>query len=258
MHNFIRSQCKVMRTGAMRTGPMSIRPISSGTIGLQALLMILSLLLLSPTAHAYTTCDGKIIPPGKVCCQGGVYCEPGYTCGSGNDCIPNSSPRACGGGKFCEKGYVCAPEGGCLPTKSPRYCGERKFCKSGQACIDNGTNCISVTSDRYCGEGKYCDPGYICTANNKCTLPSVPGSSNGSGANDARPGDVDPKNCIGIGGGDNAKYTIRNNCTYGVRFKLRTMDFSPRVTSDDSYYLGAGDDMITYSYFSYRPDVLGK
>ena len=51
-------------------------------------------------------------------------------------------------------------------------------------------------------------------------------------------------------------YEVKNTCTFSVTVTLRTMDFSPKTTTDDSYTISDMDDISVVSYHDYQPEVV--
>lgn len=192
------------------------------------------------------TCTGtnKCAPLGADCCTRfgrDTHCKPGNTCHRTGGC--------------CRDGQIHTATG-CLDRSSERVCTDGSYCNAGSACI-GGNKCLATTSARYCGNRQYCQEGYECAGAGKCrpiasaspTSPSPGGSDGNSGVKDAR-------HCIDVELKGATMYAIKNTCTFGVNIKLRTMDFSPKTTSDDSYYLGAGSDTLAISYHDYEPEVV--
>ena len=217
-------------------------------IFIAGLLSLFASILLAGPVEAYCATghqcpSGTCAPAGADCC--GRYGRDTY-CSPGNKCHRN--------GGCCADGSVHT-ESGCLDRTSDRVCSNGTYCNAGYACI-GGNNCLAVTSERYCGGRQYCDPGYVCAGNGKCRPVAAAAELPRGGSNDDSSGDVDAMQCIAVTGGGGTTYTIRNRCTYGVNIVLRTMDFSPKTTSDDRYYLSAGGDISAISYHAFEPQVV--
>jgi hypothetical protein len=52
-----------------------------------------------------------------------------------------------------------------------------------------------------------------------------------------------------------SSYKVYNSCTFGVNVRLQTKEIT-KQSSIDSYYIGAGDQILTYSYFGYTPVIV--
>lgn len=168
---------------------------------------------------------------GSVCCSDNTYCPSGTVCAKAgeNRCIPRTSPSLCSNGtSYCPVGHLCTRD----------------------------NTCLSMTSDRYCGGRSYCPAGYECAGGGKCRPVGSSTSTPGSGNPDSGSGVGDARYCIDVERSTGTVYTVKNTCTFGVSIKLRTMDFSPKTTTDDSYYIGAGGDIVAISYHDYTPEVV--
>ncbi len=196
-------------------------------------------------------------------------CDPGYIecpnvpgkCGLiGTICHSDghSSPIGdvyCGGGKSCHSGYVCANDGlGCMKAGNV-YCGNGKSCPGGTIC-GNG-ECIAKDSPRVCSNGAYCEEGRYCGSDGKChrvqsqqQKPSATGSGNqGSGVSDA-------SFCIDVVSTGDASYNINNTCTFAVKIKLQTKNFSPQDLFVDTYRIAPNSSEQVISYHGFAPNVL--
>jgi hypothetical protein len=206
--------------------------------------------------------------------QAQLSCQPGYGQCPGGGCAPLGSvctPNGryapagsvvCSDGGYCEQGSICTTDGHCLKRSSPKVCSDGHHYCDGAFICGAGNQCIDAMSPRVCTDlHHYCEPGYECGSDNKCHPPMIttpPSGNAGNGSNDNSSSVTDAAYCINITaqGGDSNSYTVSNTCTFGVNIKLETMDFSPRQTSLDSYYIGATDSMLTYSYYNYTPIVI--
>ena len=184
-------------------------------------------------------------------------CAPGYGECPGGGCAPLGSV-CCGGNEYCPAGTVCTKAGDsrCLDRSSPSLCSDGvSYCEAGSMCT-NDNKCLSMTSDRYCGGRSYCDPGYECAGNGKCRRVTSTAPSSGGGSNDLGSGVTDAKYCVDIESEGDSFYKVNNLCTFGINIKLQTMEFYPKETVVDSYYISANDNIATYSYFGYTPVVI--
>lgn len=170
----------------------------------------------------------------------------------------------------CRPGYGLCPDGGCAPLGSTccpngRYaesgrfcCSDGSSCPNGTVCTKPGDNyCLSRTSARVCSDGRsYCNEGYRCGSDNKCYPMSASPGSGGGGSDDRSSGVRDASHCIDVDHVRGSTYRISNTCTFGVNVKVSTMDFSPRTTTIDSYYIGANSDITAISYHAYQPVIV--
>lgn len=170
-------------------------------------------------------------------------CKPGYgECPDrlGGGCAPLGNV-CCAGGTNAPPGSVCCKGG--------------THCEKGQICIKDG-KCLAKTSMRYCPDGGYCNEGYRCGSDSKCYMLQVSPPPSVGGSRDSSSGVADARNCIDVSTIKAAYYRIKNTCTFRVKVRLETMEFSPKSTSVDTYDIDPQGDITAYSYHGYQPVVV--
>lgn len=128
-------------------------------------------------------------------------------------------------------------------------------CRPGLGQCPDGT-CAPVGSV-CCGNGTYCPSGSKCDNSRRQCIPgNAPYSRRPPSHNDNNSGVRDARHCVSVSSVGRGAYSIGNSCTYSVKVRIRTMNFEPRTTSDDSYYLSSGNSALAYSYHRFQPQVL--
>lgn len=215
----------------------------------------------------------------RVCTDLKTYCNLGYECRAGNECVSPKAEEArdhlTTGRRYYEEGkYREASEAfekaaeGFKSADQPENASdarERQFQSLCRVAIERDKADADSLKEMI-GEG-HCGWSVEEISDLETAIDSIEKKKKGADSpppapspkrkpSDSSSGVKDAAHCIDVFNIKGSTYKVSNSCTFGVNIKLETMNFSPKATETDSYYLSSGSNMMAISYHGFQPVVV--